>query len=68
MVHTIHSVLNTSVKVSGSAHHYVPDEASCKLCQVDCVRLRLDYVMLGSVWFGYISFLYFITQKLSISP
>ena len=33
-LHTIHSVLNTSVKVSGGAHHYLPLETSFKLCYV----------------------------------
>ena len=28
---TIHSVLNTSVKVSGDAHHYLPRKTSLKL-------------------------------------
>ena len=36
---------------------YLRGKAFLKLCQV-------DYVMFGSVRFGYISFLYFITQKL----
>ena len=33
---TIHSVVNTSVKVSGSAHHYIPRKTSLKLCYVMC--------------------------------
>ena len=32
VIHTIHSVLNTSVKVSGGAHHYLPRKTSLKLC------------------------------------
>ena len=31
-LHTIPSVLNTSVKVSGGAHHYLPRKTSLKLC------------------------------------
>ena len=31
-LHIIHSVLNTSVKVSGSGHHYLPRKMSLKLC------------------------------------
>ena len=31
-LHTIHSVLNTYVKVSGSAHHYLLHKTSLKLC------------------------------------
>ena len=35
---TIYSVLNTSVKVLGGAHHYLPRKTSLKLCYV-LVRL-----------------------------
>ena len=32
VIHTIHSVLNTSVKVLGGAHHCLPCKTSFKLC------------------------------------
>ena len=32
VLHTIHSVLNTSVKVSSGAHHYLPRKTFLKLC------------------------------------
>ena len=38
-----YSVLNTSVKVSGGGHHYLPRKTSLKL---------LGYVRLG--WLGYV--------------
>ena len=40
VVHTIHSLLNTSVKVSDGAHHYLSRKTSLKLlCYVMLVRL-----------------------------
>ena len=39
VLHTIYNVLNTSVKLSGGAHHYLPRKTSLKLCYVMMVRL-----------------------------
>ena len=32
VIHTIHRVLNTCVKVSGGACHYLPHKESWKMC------------------------------------
>ena len=38
-LHTIPNVLNTSMKVSGGARHYLPRKASLKLCYARLVML-----------------------------
>ena len=59
------------MKASDGAHHCLP--TFFKLCSVNYVMLgygyvTLGYVRFGSVRFDYIRFLYFITQKLGVSP
>ena len=51
---TIHSVLNTFVKVSGGAHHHLPRKTSLKLYYVMLVRLGyLSYGQIKIISLGY---------------
>ena len=71
VLHTINSVLNTSVKVSGCAHHHLPGKklsSYVRLIVLCYIMVRLGYVRFGSVRFGHIRSLYLIAQKLGVLP